>query len=143
MITRDEKFYRRALAELKANKPTLAWITQYWAPDGTDPVRRAWDACTEPGELLALLRALKVPPRVTVATYGMDYSRFRTDGVDERKTVVTVDGKRLARQPSGYEIDHLGLFTVVLPTACDLIRFLHPAPNLDMFLDGTLSLSDA
>lgn len=143
MIAHDAQFYRHALAALATRKPSLAWITKYWAPDGTDPVRRAWDACTEPAELLALLRALKLPTRVTVATYGLDYSRFRTDGADERETVVTVDGKRVARATSGYELDHLGLFTVVLPTACDLIRFLHPAPNLDMFLDGTLSLGDA
>ena len=143
MIAHDAQFYRHALAALAARKPSLAWITKYWAPDGTDPVRRAWDACTEPVVMTELLRALKIRPRVSVQTYGLDHSRYRTDGADERQTYVFVDGKPLARSPAGYELDHLGLFTVVLPTACDLIRFLHPVPNLDMFLDGTLSLGDA
>lgn len=143
MITRDAQFYRRALAELQGTKPTLAWITQYWAPDGSDPVRRAWDACCEPFVMLDLLRTMGVKLRVTVDTYGLDYSRFRIDGRDERTTVVHVDGKRLARGTAGFELNHLGLFTVVLPTVCDLIRFLHSAPTLDQFLDGTLSLGDA
>lgn len=143
MITRDVQFFRHALAELKGDKPSLAWITKYMGAEDLDPVRRAWEACCEPTVMTALLRRMNVKPRVSVQTYGVDYSRFRTDGVDARETYVYVDGKPLPRGPAGYELNHLGLFTVVLPTSCDLIRFLHPAPNLDMFLDGTLSLGDA
>jgi len=137
MITRDAQFYRRALADLQGAKPTLAWITRYWAPDGSDPVRRAWDACCDPAALLDLLRALRQPVYVRLQDRYVDGQGVQTEvSVAERFAAVT-------RTPAGFEIDHLGLLTIVLPTVCDLIRFLHPAPNLDMFLDGTLSLGDA
>ena len=80
-----------------ADKPPRKRRVQRPAPDGTDPVRRAWDACTEPVVMTELLRALKIRPRVSVQTYGLDHSRYRTDGADERQTYVFVDGKPLAQ----------------------------------------------
>lgn len=144
----NDQDFRLALRELLddlrdwGGKPSLAWLMKYYR-DGSegDPVRRAWEACCCPVTLFRFIHRTNRPQHLRRVYWRTDPATGQDVSVPEG-VVLGPEGEIL-KTPAGYEVNYKGLFTVVLPTWPDLIRFYHPAPVLDDFLTPSLCYGDA